>query len=158
MAPGARPHAQPGARPTLQTLEVAEGQVGSRTTWKCRMMVQIRPRVSFGLPSAMSSFLMFTSFTCKQAGLSYTHESARKGAGACGQLGASPGGDGGSPGRSARSAACGSASSPSPAAARGACWSAPLSPHGIHNPYPGSPTPAGREDTLVSTPEPPWDP
>lgn len=30
------------------------------------MIVQIRPRVSLGLPSAMSSFLMFTNFTCEQ--------------------------------------------------------------------------------------------
>lgn len=42
------------------------------STWKCRMMVQIRPRVSLGLPSAMSSFLMFTNFTCEQAALSHT--------------------------------------------------------------------------------------
>ncbi len=34
-------------------------------TWKWRMMVHISPRVSFGFPSAMSSFLMFTSFTCQ---------------------------------------------------------------------------------------------
>lgn len=32
-------------------------------TWKWRMMVHINPRVSFGFPSAMSSFLMFTSLT-----------------------------------------------------------------------------------------------
>ena len=47
--------------------------VGDHSTWKCRMMVQIRPRVSLGLPSAMSSFLMFTNFTCKRVVLSHTH-------------------------------------------------------------------------------------
>lgn len=35
-------------------------------TWKWRMMVHIRPRVSFGFPSAISSFLMLTSFTWKK--------------------------------------------------------------------------------------------
>lgn len=38
-------------------------QVNSRLTWKCRIMVHINPNVSFGFPSVMSSFLMFTSFT-----------------------------------------------------------------------------------------------
>lgn len=32
-----------------------------RLTWKCRMMVQIRPRVSLGFPSTMSSARMFTT-------------------------------------------------------------------------------------------------
>ena len=35
-------------------------------TWKWRMMVQMRPNVSLGFPSVMSSFLMFTSLTWKQ--------------------------------------------------------------------------------------------
>jgi hypothetical protein len=35
------------------------------------MMVQIRPRVSLGLPSAMSSFLIFTNFTYEQVALSH---------------------------------------------------------------------------------------
>lgn len=50
------------------------------STWKCRMIVQIRPRVSLGLPSAMSSFLMFTSFTWEQSTLSHTCRPAREGA------------------------------------------------------------------------------
>lgn len=37
------------------------GHLNSRLTWKCRMMVQISPSVSFGLPSTMSSARMFTS-------------------------------------------------------------------------------------------------
>lgn len=32
-----------------------------KLTWKCRMMVHIRPRVSFGLPSTMSSARMLTN-------------------------------------------------------------------------------------------------
>lgn len=32
-------------------------------TWKCKIMVQMRPRVSLGLPSVMSSLRMFTNFT-----------------------------------------------------------------------------------------------
>lgn len=35
-------------------------------TWKCKIMVQIRPRVSLGLPSVMSSLRIFTSFTWKR--------------------------------------------------------------------------------------------
>ena len=35
------------------------------------MIVQMRPRVSLGLPSAMSSFLMFTSFTCERGALGH---------------------------------------------------------------------------------------
>lgn len=50
---------------------------GGHSTWKCRMMVQIRPRVSLGLPSAMSSFLMFTSFTCERVAL-VTHTPASR--------------------------------------------------------------------------------
>ena len=101
------------------------------STWKCRMMVQIRPRVSLGLPSAMSSFLMFTNFTCEQAALSHTYlraagEGRRQ---PVAGWAASPGGVGGSPGRSERSAACGNASSPSPGAVgRGVAGQRPQSP------------------------------
>lgn len=35
-------------------------------TWKCKMIVQINPRVSLGFPSVMSSFRIFTSLTCVQ--------------------------------------------------------------------------------------------
>lgn len=35
-------------------------------TWKWRMMVQMRPSVSLGFPSVMSSFLMLTSLTWRQ--------------------------------------------------------------------------------------------
>lgn len=92
---------------------------GGHPTWKCRMIVQIRPRVSLGLPSAMSSFLMFTSFTCKQATLGHTFGPARRGLGPVARWAASPGDAGGSPGRSEHSAACGSASSLSRGAMRG---------------------------------------
>lgn len=33
-------------------------------TWKCKMIVQMSPSVSFGFPSVMSSGRMFTSLTC----------------------------------------------------------------------------------------------
>ena len=39
----------------------------SPPTWKWRMMVQIRPRVSLGLPSTISSDRMFTKRICKPA-------------------------------------------------------------------------------------------
>ena len=46
-------------------------------TWKWRMMVQIRPSVSLGFPSAMSSFLMFTSLTYGDGGTKQTHSDVR---------------------------------------------------------------------------------
>lgn len=74
--------------------------MGGRTTWKC-MIVQIRPRVSLGLPSAMSSFRMFTNFTSgSKRTLGHTpRASRRRGRGLRPGRGASPGGDGGSPGQ-----------------------------------------------------------
>lgn len=63
--------ASQGAQTTPQTPAGGGGPGGSRSTWKCRMIVQMRPRVSLGLPSAMSSFLMFTSFTCERGALGH---------------------------------------------------------------------------------------
>lgn len=60
-----------GAQATPQTPAGGGGPGGSRSTWKCRMIVQMRPRVSLGLPSAMSSFLIFTSFTCERGALGH---------------------------------------------------------------------------------------
>lgn len=36
----------------------------TRLTWKCKIMVHINPKVNLGFPSVMSSFRIFTSFTC----------------------------------------------------------------------------------------------
>lgn len=151
-------------------LQQQQRLMGGHSTWKCRMMVQIRPRVSLGLPSAMSSFLMFTNFTCKQGALSPAHRQLGKGAGAQDGVwkgrAASPGDVGGSPGQSAHSAACGSASSPFLGAVggrRSASAEQGHSPHPPQNPQgicateprvfpsvaaapliPGSPSPAAK--------------
>lgn len=89
-------------------------------TWKWRMMVQMRPSVSLGLPSAISSFRMLTSFTC---GGTRAHARLLKDPTAFSLLplqaprpGCSPAGASGSPRQSAHFAACGSASVPSPGA------------------------------------------
>ena len=59
-APGSQ--RAPAARPA------SFGKKLSCPTWKWRMIVQMSPRVSLGLPSVMSSLRMFTSFTCKRSG------------------------------------------------------------------------------------------
>lgn len=111
------------------------------------------------MPSAMSSFLMLTSFTCgnRPSSVPPTSRGAR-GPGACGRGAASPGGAGGSPGRSGRSVACGSASSPSPGAVGAAQpVSMPAAPR--HAPRGAAPTlPRTPQDVYGSWTEglPPW--
>ena len=83
-------------------------------------MVQISPRVSLGLPSAMSSFLMLTSFTCRIRCLEpqVHNRSIRCQLRSEGDVDATlPVCVWGSPGRSGHSAACGSACVLSPLAA-----------------------------------------